>query len=105
MNISSESKVIFSIATLLTHLVATGWAGFQIFSSFQFRSDFAEVTTNGACYPINLLPTYWQSRSAAEIPSFVLNAVALLVSALLSWRLAKVRFFPSCLKSSEVDSH
>lgn len=81
---------MFSIASLLTHMVATGWAGFQIFNTAQFRSDFAEVTTKGACYPINLLPTYWQSRSAAEIPSLVLNAVALLVSAFLSWRLGKV---------------
>lgn len=79
-----------SIASLLTHLVATGWAGFQVLNTAQFRRDFAKVTTKGACCPINLLPTYWQSRSAAEIPSLVLNAVAVLVSVLLSWRLGKV---------------
>lgn len=90
MDLPSESETDFRIASLLTHLVATGWAGFQIFNTAQFRGDFAELTTNGACHPIDLLPTYWQSRSAAEIPSLVLNAVALLVSAFLSWRLAKV---------------
>ena len=42
-----------SIASLLTHLVATGWAGFQIYNTAQFRSDFADVTTNGACHPID----------------------------------------------------
>ncbi|KAF9229606.1 hypothetical protein BS17DRAFT_743880 [Gyrodon lividus] len=84
-----NESVPHMIASLLTHLVATGWAGFQIFNTAQFRGDFAEVTTNGACHPINLLPSYWQSRAAAEIPSLVLNAVALLVSAFLSWRLAK----------------
>lgn len=90
MDLSSEPETVFSIASLLTHVVATVWAGFQMFNTAQFRGDFAELTTNGACHPINLLPTYWQSRPAAEIPSLVLNAVALLVSAFLSWRLAKV---------------
>lgn len=90
MNLSSEPNTVFSIASLLTHLVATGWAGFQISNTAQFRNDFSDMTINGACHPINLLPTYWQSRSAAEIPSLVLNAVALLVSAVLSWKLAKV---------------
>ncbi|KAG8220055.1 hypothetical protein J3R82DRAFT_1072 [Butyriboletus roseoflavus] len=84
-----NESVPHTIASLLTHLVATGWAGFQIYNSAQFRSDFAGMTTNGACHPINLLPNYWQSRSAAEIPSLVLNAVALLVYAVLSWKLAK----------------
>ncbi|KAF8559361.1 hypothetical protein OG21DRAFT_1480717 [Imleria badia] len=84
-----NESVPHTIASLLTHLVATGWAGFQIFNTTQFRSDFAAVATKGACHPINLLPTYWQSRSAAEIPSLLLNAVALLVSAFLSWGLGK----------------
>ncbi|KAH7883858.1 hypothetical protein F5I97DRAFT_2044303 [Phlebopus sp. FC_14] len=85
-----NESVPHTIASLLTHMVATGWAGFQIFNTAQFRSEFARVTTNGACHPINLLPSYWQSRAAAEIPSLVLNAVALLVSTFLSWRLAKI---------------
>ncbi|KIJ68694.1 hypothetical protein HYDPIDRAFT_24949 [Hydnomerulius pinastri MD-312] len=85
-----NESVPHTIASLLTHMVATGWAGFQVFNTAQFRSDFARLTTNGACHPINLLPSYWQSRAAAEIPSLVLNAVALLVSAFLSWRLAKL---------------
>ncbi|KAH7915129.1 hypothetical protein BJ138DRAFT_201706 [Hygrophoropsis aurantiaca] len=77
------------LASLLTHMVATGWAGFQIYNTAQFKNDFARLTINGACSPINLLPSYWHSRAAAELPSLVFNATALLTSAFLSWRLAK----------------
>jgi hypothetical protein len=48
------------------------------------------LTTDGACKPIHLLPTYWEARGRSEIPSLVLNVVALLVSILLSWRLIKL---------------
>ena len=71
-------------------MLATGWAGYQIFNTAQFRGDFSRLITYGACNPINLLPSYWQTRVTAEIASLVLNVVALLVSAFLSWRLAKV---------------
>jgi hypothetical protein len=40
--------------------------------------------------PINLLPLYWAQRRGAELPSLVLNIVALFVSAFLSWKLVKV---------------
>lgn len=79
------------IASLLTHMLATAWAGFQISHTATFRANFSRLTTNGACKPINLLPTYWKDRGNAEIPSLVLNVVALVVSALLTWRLVKVR--------------
>lgn len=85
-----NESVPHTIATLLTHLLATGWAGYQIFNTAQFRGDFTRLSTNGACNPINLLPSYWQSRVGAEIASLVLNVVALLVSAFLSWKLAKL---------------
>lgn len=85
-----NESVPHTIASLLTHVMATGWAGYQIFNTAQFRGDFARLSTNGACNPINLLPSYWQSRVGAEIASLVLNIVALLVSAFLSWRLAKL---------------
>jgi hypothetical protein len=73
-------------------MLSTGWAGYQIFNTAQFRGDFARLITHGACDPISLLPSYWQTRVAAEIASLVLNVVALLVSAFLSWRLAKVKY-------------
>ncbi|KAG1787849.1 uncharacterized protein HD556DRAFT_1246142 [Suillus plorans] len=85
-----NESVPHTIATLLTHMLATGWAGYQIFNTAQFHGDFSRLSTNGACNPINLLPSYWKSRFVAEIASLVLNAVALLVSSFLSWRLAKL---------------
>ncbi|KZT06306.1 uncharacterized protein LAESUDRAFT_737029 [Laetiporus sulphureus 93-53] len=76
------------IASLLTHIGATAWGGIQIYDTAQFHDDFTTLTTNGAC-GANLLPTYWQARSDAEIPSLVLNAAALVLSSVLSWRLIK----------------
>ncbi|KAI0336143.1 hypothetical protein GY45DRAFT_1316219 [Cubamyces sp. BRFM 1775] len=76
------------VASLLTHILATAWGGFQIFNTESFHHKFSALTTEGAC-GINLLPTYWKTRSNAEIPSLALNCFALLVSAFLSWRLVK----------------
>ncbi|THH21010.1 hypothetical protein EW146_g465 [Bondarzewia mesenterica] len=77
------------IASLLTHLSATAWAGFQVWNTTAFHDDFRRLTTNGVC-GINLLPSYWSDRSKAEIPSLALNAAGLLVSVFLSWRLIKL---------------
>jgi len=77
------------IASLLTHVLATAWGGFQVFNTAQFHQNFVRVTTDGACGH-NLLPTYWKARANAEIPSVALNAVALLLSMFLSWRLIKL---------------
>ncbi|KAI0359062.1 hypothetical protein OH77DRAFT_1420605 [Trametes cingulata] len=76
------------VASLLTHILATAWGGFQIFNTEVFHRKFTTLTTNGAC-GINLLPDYWKARSNAEIPSLALNCFALLVSGFLSWRLMK----------------
>ena len=75
-----------------------------MFNTAQFHGDFMRLSTNGACNPINLLPSYWQGRVAAEIASLVLNVVALLVSAFLSWRLAKVMQSRSCFTGSQHSS-
>ena len=48
------------------------------------------LVTKGAC-GVNLFPDYWSQRAALEIPSLVLNVVALFVSAFLSWKLLKAR--------------
>lgn len=97
----------YSAASLLTHILATAWGGFQIvrmvhcfteyprlmlyrqYNTEVFHRKFSTLTTQGAC-GINLLPNYWKDRSNAEIPSLALNVFALLVSAFLSWRLMKV---------------
>ena len=77
------------LASLLTHLIATGGTAFQLFNTNQFREQFSYVATNGACNPINLMPNYWHNRAAVEIPSLVFNIVALLASAVLSWMMTK----------------
>ncbi|KIM85451.1 hypothetical protein PILCRDRAFT_817474, partial [Piloderma croceum F 1598] len=78
------------IASLLTHMLATAWAGFQIAHTADFKADFSRLVTNGACKPIDLLPHYWEQRRNAEIPSLALNVAALLTSAFLTWKLVKL---------------
>lgn len=81
------------LASLVTHLMATSWAAFQITHTAKFRADFNRVITNGACDGVSLLPNYWRDRGSAEIPSLALNVFALLISSFLTWRLIKVNFF------------
>ncbi|KAJ7770883.1 hypothetical protein DFH07DRAFT_805539 [Mycena maculata] len=79
------------IASLLTHVLATGWSGYQIYRTAQFRLDFDNYITHGACAGVpSLLPTYWQSRANAEIPILALNAAALVLSCILTWKLVKL---------------
>jgi len=78
------------IASLLTHVLATAWAGFQLVHTADFHRDFVRLTVEGACRPINLLPFYWQQRRSAELSSLILNIVALFVSAFLTWKLVKL---------------
>ena len=79
-----------SVASFLTHMLATAWSAFQLVNTQQFHGDFSRLTTRGAC-GVNLLPTYWSARAKAEIPTLSMNVLALLISAYLSWRLMKVR--------------
>lgn len=79
------------LASLATHMIATGWAAFQIQHTAQFREDFNRVITNGACHA-SLLPHYWDARAKAELPSLALNIVGLMISAFLTWKLIKVCF-------------
>ena len=83
------------IASLVTHMMATAWAAFQIAHTANFRSDFDRVITNGACKGVSLLPDYWHARSRAEIPSLTLNVIALLVSGFLTCKLIRVSDFHS----------
>ncbi|THU91634.1 hypothetical protein K435DRAFT_840922 [Dendrothele bispora CBS 962.96] len=76
------------VASLLTHVLATVWSGFQISHTASFRSDFNEVIVNGAC-GIPLLGNYWNERANAEYATLALNIAALFVSGFLSWKLFK----------------
>jgi len=84
-----NESIPHTLASLVTHILATAWTGFQIVHTNNFRGDFNRLTTNGACGQ-NFLLAYWKARSAAEIPSLALNIVALFVSAFLSWKIIKL---------------
>jgi hypothetical protein len=77
-------------------MVATGWAGFQISHTADFRRQFVTLTVEGACKPLNLLPNYWKNRGVAEISSLSFNIVALFISVVLTWKLVKVQFSLLC---------
>ncbi|KAJ7923081.1 hypothetical protein B0H13DRAFT_1981617 [Mycena leptocephala] len=79
------------IASLLTHVLATAWSGFQIFHTANFRKNFDQYITHGACNGVpSLLPVYWQDRANAEIPTLALNVVALFISCFLTYKLIKL---------------
>ncbi|KAI0706048.1 hypothetical protein BC835DRAFT_1311871 [Cytidiella melzeri] len=77
------------IASFLTHCLATGWSAFQLVSTRDFHTDFTRLATHGACEGVNLLPTYWTPRARFEITTLAFNALGLVISAVLSWKLMK----------------
>lgn len=85
-----NESIPHSLASLITHMMATAWAVFNITNTANFRSDFNRVVTNGACNGTSLLPAYWRDRAQAEIPSLALNTCAMLVSCFLTWKLIKL---------------
>lgn len=54
-------------AVLITHVLATTWSGFQIYNTHEFRKDFQQNTSNPDSCNMNLLPSYWSQRNAAEV--------------------------------------
>ncbi|ESK98192.1 hypothetical protein Moror_309 [Moniliophthora roreri MCA 2997] len=79
-------------ASLLTHVLATAWTGYQINHTAVFRANFNRVITNGACsgVPIPFLGNYWKLRAIAEFTTLAFNIVALLTSVYLTWKLVKL---------------
>ena len=89
-----NESIPHTLAALATHALATAWSGYQLVNTASFQSEFVRSTIkSGLCGDgtVNLLPNYWAERRAAEITVLVINAVALLMSAALSWKLVKVR--------------
>jgi len=77
-------------ASLLTHMLATGWSAYQLVHTASFKATFARVITGGACNGISLLPGYWTQRANAEYPTLALNALSLFISGFLTWKLFKL---------------
>ncbi|KAG6844330.1 hypothetical protein H0H87_007688 [Tephrocybe sp. NHM501043] len=78
------------LASLVTHMMATAWAAFQIKHTAEFKSNFTRVITEGACSGVSLLPAYWHDRGIAELASLAFNILALLTSSFLTWKLFKL---------------
>ena len=55
------------IAALLTHVLATGWSGFQLAGTKAFKASFVTLTANGACKGASLFPEYWRDRGIVEV--------------------------------------
>ena len=89
-------------AALFTQLLVTIWSLFQVSETEHFRQNFARIITNNACHGQILLGTYWQDRKIAEILSAILNGVGFLVTAVLTYKLMKVRLVKFTCKR---DSH
>ncbi|KAM6498386.1 hypothetical protein JOM56_006334 [Amanita muscaria] len=78
-------------ASMLTHMMSTGWAIFQITDTSSFRSAFQRVIVQGTCKGTPILSTaYWTARAEAELAGVILDVVALLVSSYLTWRMTKL---------------
>lgn len=89
-----NESIPHTLASLVTHMIATAWAAFQIAHTADFKSNFSRVITNGACggLPMSLLPSYWRDRGVAEWTSLAFNVLALLISSFLTFKLFKVIF-------------
>ncbi|KDQ20440.1 hypothetical protein BOTBODRAFT_26445 [Botryobasidium botryosum FD-172 SS1] len=77
------------IASLTTHMLATGWAAFQLASTASFKQEFRRITVDGACDGVNLLPSFWTNRGDAEISVLAVNCATLAISLVLSWKLLR----------------
>lgn len=79
------------LASLLTHVMATAWAAFQITQTANFRAAFIRMIANGACQgQTTLTSSFWTARSRAEIPALSLHVVAFGISAFFTWKLIKL---------------
>lgn len=78
-------------ASLLTHVMSTAWAVFQITHTAGFRSTFDRIITQGACASAPpILPAFWRQRAMAEFPSLAMHVVSLFISSFLTWKLVKL---------------
>jgi len=76
------------IASLLTHLLATVWSGYQVEMTADFHTQFGHLIVDGPCQA-NLLPDFWNTRRDAEIAIVALNAAVFLIMSFLSYKLVK----------------
>ena len=56
------------VSAFITHVLATTWSGFQIYNTHQFKEAYLQATdTPDRCNGVDVLPSYWSQRNAAEV--------------------------------------
>jgi hypothetical protein len=86
------------LAALLVHVLATVWSAFQLFNTANFQEEFIRSTIKSGRCGVNLIPGYWDERRGAELAVLIVNCVSLVATAVLSWRLIKVRHIQCQIK-------
>jgi hypothetical protein len=79
-----------TLAVLFTRVIVTAWAIYAVWRTQYLESLFHEmIIDSGTACQVDLFPSYFQTRTAYEIPDIILNWTALLISSYLSWHLLK----------------
>ncbi|PIL26085.1 hypothetical protein GSI_11839 [Ganoderma sinense ZZ0214-1] len=77
-------------AVVFARVLQTGWATYTLWRTYdvQFRYNTLIVDPPTPCH-FDVLPQYFSTRVALQIPELVLNITALISSFLLAWRVVK----------------
>ncbi|KAL5512610.1 hypothetical protein ACEPAG_3263 [Sanghuangporus baumii] len=82
------------LAGFFMRILSTVWSAYEIWRTHDINGRFDALITNGAC-GVDLFPRYFSLRVAVQIADLSLNAVALLLSAYLVWKLVKT--YATCM--------
>lgn len=79
-----------SWAVAFTRVLQTGWASYTLWRTYdvQFRYSTLIVDPPTPCH-FDVLPQYFATRVALQIPELVLNVTALISTSFLAWRIVK----------------
>ncbi|KAF8482306.1 hypothetical protein JB92DRAFT_1679405 [Gautieria morchelliformis] len=77
------------VAALVTHILSTAWASFNVERTARLGQHFANIVTNLPCQQVPLMPPNWETDQSNDLPILVLNVASLLVSGYLSRKLCK----------------
>jgi hypothetical protein len=71
-------------------VLALIWSGSQLARTRAFHKQFDIFVVDGACNGFDVMPNYWKQREMVEVPSFVINCVAVLALGGLGFKLLSV---------------
>lgn len=78
------------IAAFVVSVLALVWSGSQLARTRAFHKQFDMFVVDGACNGFDLMPNYWKQREMVELPSFIINCVAVLALGGLGFKLLSV---------------